>query len=59
MSYIIHMNHKHFVVINDNDTTLTSDHTKATKYDKIGDAMKAAGKLNTDFNRGVAKIISV
>lgn len=47
MYYILKASPKAFVIVQpNNELIITSDYTKATKYNTIGDAMRAASEVN-------------
>lgn len=51
--YILRISNKAFIQIKPDEVVITSDYEKATKYNTIGEAMKAASELNNP----VVKII--
>lgn len=46
--YIVHINFKLFLHNNDGEMILSPNHTTATEYNNIGDAMRSAAKINKD-----------
>ena len=60
MYYILKASTKAFIVIQpDGDMIITSDYTKATKDSTIGDAMKAASKVNGALGTHLVKVESI
>lgn len=55
--YILRISNKAFIQIKPDEVVITSDYEKATKYNTIGEAMKAASELNKLINNPVVKII--
>lgn len=56
--YILSISKKAFVRLEDNgDTTIVSAPERATQFETIGDAMRAAIQVNDDFEEDVAKAI--
>ena len=59
MYYILKISSKAFVKIEDNlDLTIVQEPERATKIDRIGDAMRQAGQINNDWEASVVKVIS-
>lgn len=54
--YIVNINSKSFVKMQDNDTVIVSDIKDSTKFDTIGDAMRVAAIVNSDFEEDIASI---
>lgn len=55
--YIVKINTKAFACIEiDKSTIIVSDPNKATKFDNIGDAMRGAIQVNTDFEETIARV---
>ena len=54
--YIVNINSKSFVKMQDNDTVIVSDIKDSTKFDTIGDAMRVAAMVNSDFEEDIASI---
>jgi len=54
--YIVHINFKLFLNNNNGEIIFSQDHTKATEYNTIGDAMRSAAKINKDVDN-LARII--
>lgn len=58
--YILKANPRSFVVVQQNgDLIITPDHTKATQYEAIGDAMKAASEVNKSLGVNIFKVKSI
>lgn len=54
--YIVNINSKSFVKMQDSDTVIVSDIKDSTKFDTIGDAMRVAAMVNSDFEEDIASI---
>jgi len=60
MCYILKASTKAFIIIQENDELIiTPDYTKATQYSTIGEAMKAASKVNNELGTHIVKIESL
>lgn len=60
MYYILKASTKAFIVVMPNDElVITPDYTKATQYNTIGEAMKAAAKANEIFKFHLIKVESI
>lgn len=60
MYYILTASPKCFIQILDNEEIiLSADYTKATQYKRVGDAMKAAVKVNNALGTHLIKFIIV
>lgn len=60
MYYILRISNKAFVKVEDNgDLTITQEPVRATKFDKLGDAMKEAAQINEDWEGNVVEFIKV
>lgn len=58
--YILSISKKAFVRLEDNgDTTIVSVPERATKFETIGDAMRAAVQVNEDFEEDITKVVSL
>lgn len=54
--YIVNINSKSFIKMQDNNTVIVSDIKDSTKFDTIGDAMRVAAMVNNDFEEDIASI---
>lgn len=60
MYYILKASTKAFVIVQPNDDlVITPDYTRATQYSTIGDAMRAATKVNGALGTHLVKIESI
>lgn len=58
--YILSISKKEFVRLEENgDTTIVSNPEKATQFKTIGDAMRAAVRVNEDFEEDITKVVSL
>lgn len=56
--YILSISKKAFIRLEENgDTTIISNPEKATTFEAIGDAMKAASRVNYDLESTVVRVI--
>ena len=55
--YILRISSKAFIKVKPDEVVITSDYEKATRYNTIGEAMKAASELNKLISNPVIKII--
>ena len=59
MCYILKVSPKAFITVAPNDElVITPDYTKATQYATIGEAMKAASKVNGALGSHLVKVES-
>lgn len=59
MHYILQASHKAFIIKSEDEIIVTEDYTRATQYNIIGEAMKAASEVNQALGTNVVKLISV
>lgn len=60
MHYILKASPKAFIIITSNDELIiTPDYTKATQYNTIGEAMKAAANVNSALGSHLVKVESI
>ena len=60
MYYILKISTKAFVIAEENgDLTIVQNPERASRYEKIGDAMKKASEINTDWEANVVQIVRV
>lgn len=60
MRYILKASPKAFIIAQpNNELIITSDYTKATQYNTIGDAMRAASEVNEALGVHVFKAESI
>lgn len=60
MYYILKASTKAFIITQPNDElVITPDYTKATQYSTIGDAMRAASKVNGALGTHLVKVESI
>ena len=60
MYYILQASHKAVVIVKPNDELVIIPNYKvATQYDTIGEAMKAASKINKVLGSHIIKVISL
>lgn len=60
MYYILKISNKAFVKIEDNsDLTIVQEPERATKIEKVGDAMRQASQINEDWEEAIVKVIRV
>jgi hypothetical protein len=55
--YILKINQKAFVIKND-EIIITSDYTKASRYETIGEAMRMAASVNNVLGKCIVSIIN-
>lgn len=52
--YILQLsNYLYYAGISGDGVKFISDHTKAFRFEKIGDAMKVASELNSQYNKNI------
>lgn len=57
MYYILKASPKAFIIVQPgDDLVITPDYTRATQYSTIGDAMKAAAKVNGALGTHLVKV---
>lgn len=60
MHYILKASPKAFIIVTSNDELIiTPDYTKATQYNTIGEAMKAAANVNSALSSHLVKVESI
>lgn len=60
MYYILKISNKAFVKVEDNsDLTIVQEPERATKIEKVGDAMRQASQINEDWEEAIVKAIRV
>lgn len=59
MYYILKASPKAFFIVEGQDIVITSDYTRATKYNTIGEAMKMASKVNGTLGTHLVKVESL
>lgn len=60
MYYILKISNKAFVKIEDNsDLTIVQEPERATKIEKVGDAMRQASQINENWEEAIVKVIRV
>lgn len=60
MYYILKASPKAFIIVLPNDElVITPNHTRATQYNTIGEAMKAASKVNDALGSHLVKVESI
>lgn len=60
MYYILKISNKAFVKVEDNsDLTIVQEPERATKIEKVGDAMRQASQINEDWEEAIVKVIRV
>ena len=60
MHYILKASPKAFIIVTSNDELIiTPDYTKATQYNTIGEAMKAAANVNSALGSNLVKVESI
>ena len=60
MYYILKASTKAFIIVMpDNELVITPDYTKATQYNTIGEAMKAAVNVNETLGSYLVKVKSI
>lgn len=58
MYYILKISNKAFVKLEENhDVTIVAEPERATRIEKIGDAMKQAAQINEDWEESIVQII--
>lgn len=59
MRYILKVGKRTLIRVEDTEIILTKEYEGATKFDKIGDAMKKAAEINEELGVHIVKIVSV
>ena len=59
MRYILKVGKRTLIRVEDTEIILTQEYEGATKFDKIGDAMKKAAEINEELGTHIVKIVSV
>ena len=60
MNYILKISEKAFIRLEDNgDITVLQTPERATRFDKIGDAMIQATQINNDWEANVVRVKSI
>lgn len=59
MRYILKVGKRTLIRVEDIEIILTKEYEGATKFDKIGDAMKKAAEINEELGVHIVKIVSV
>lgn len=59
MRYILKVGKRTLIRVEDTEIILTKEYEGATKFDKIGDAMKKAVEINEELGAHIVKIVSV
>lgn len=60
MYYILKISNKAYVKVEDNsDLTIVQEPERATRFNRIGDAMKEAIQINQDWEANVVKVVKV
>lgn len=59
MRYILKVGKRTLIRVEDTEIILTKEYEGATKFDKIGDAMKKAAEINKELGAHIVKIVSV
>lgn len=59
MRYILKVGKRTLIRVEDTEIVLTQEYEGATKFDKIGDAMKKAAEINEELGVHIVKIVSV
>lgn len=60
MHYILKISNKAFVKIEENfDLTIIENPERATKFDRIGDAMKQASQINNDWETNAVQVLRI
>lgn len=57
--YTLTINNKAYILIKDDELVITSDYSKASYFNIIGDAMKAAVEVNKQLGTNLVKVIPV
>lgn len=60
MHYILKISNKAFVKIEENfDLTIIENPERATKFGRIGDAMKQASQINNDWETNAVQVLRI
>ena len=57
--YILRISNKAFIQVKPDEVAITSDYEKATKYNTIGEAMRKASELNSDFENHIIRVVPI
>ena len=57
--YILQISNKAFIQVKSDKVTIISDYEKATKYNTIGEAMRIASELNSDFEIHITRVVPI
>ena len=57
--YILRISNKVFIQVKPDEVSITSDYEKATKYNTIGEAMRIASELNSDFESHITRVVPI
>ena len=57
--YILRISNKAFIQVKPDEVFITSDYEKATKYSTIGEAMRIASELNSDFESNITRVVPI
>ena len=57
--YILRISSKAFIEVKPDEVVITSDYEKATKYSTIGEAMRIASELNSDFESNITRVVPI
>ena len=57
--YILQIGNKAFIQVKPDEVVITSDYEKATKYNTIGEAMRVACELNSDFESHIIRAVPI
>lgn len=60
MHYILTASTKAFIIVQENkDTVITPDYTRATKFETVGEAMRAASEVNAALGTHIVRFQSI
>ena len=57
--YILRISNKAFIQVKPDEVVITSDYEKATKYSTIGEAMRIASELHSDFESHITRVVPI
>ena len=57
--YILRISNKAFIQVKSDEVVITLDYEKATKYSTIGEAMRIASELNSDFESHIIRVVPI
>lgn len=57
--YILRISSKAFIQVKPDEVVITPDYEKATKYSTIGEAMRIASELNSDFESHIIRVVPI